>query len=302
MGNQNLPSLGDATKTAKLADSNSPEKSENIVYHYCSLDTFLKIIETQAIRLTDIRKSNDSAELRWLRIILRDLFKSKTTLTTENDLNDFLEYLEGNSPVYTLCLSEDGDLLSQWRGYASDGHGVSIGFNRNILEGINNKSTPCNQLHAIGFSAIHYVSNGSDVLQALDCTLDGSSTKTTGQVLFESQEKRILVKNKAFREEKEWRLYVRDLNDNKLLAEIQSNPSFPSDKLLIENQNIQFYVSADKIVSYINLKLLQPHELIKRVYIGPKANVSRDDIERVFTSANIAKGSIEIIKSASTYQ
>lgn len=29
-----------------------------------------------------------------------------------------------------LCLSEDGDLLSQWRAYAADGSGVSIGFDR----------------------------------------------------------------------------------------------------------------------------------------------------------------------------
>jgi hypothetical protein len=27
-----------------------------------------------------------------------------------------------------FCLSEEGDLLSQWRGYADDGCGVAIGF------------------------------------------------------------------------------------------------------------------------------------------------------------------------------
>ena len=33
-----------------------------------------------------------------------------------------------------FCLSEDGDLLSQWRGYATDATGVSIGFSKNYLE------------------------------------------------------------------------------------------------------------------------------------------------------------------------
>ena len=32
-----------------------------------------------------------------------------------------------------LCLSEDGDLLSQWRGYAKDGTGLSIGFSQRHL-------------------------------------------------------------------------------------------------------------------------------------------------------------------------
>jgi hypothetical protein len=33
-----------------------------------------------------------------------------------------------------LCLSEEGDLLSQWRGYANDGRGVSIGFSKQYFE------------------------------------------------------------------------------------------------------------------------------------------------------------------------
>ena len=35
---------------------------------------------------------------------------------------------------FAFCLSEKGDLLSQWRAYASDGAGISIGFSRDILE------------------------------------------------------------------------------------------------------------------------------------------------------------------------
>jgi hypothetical protein len=33
-----------------------------------------------------------------------------------------------------FCLSEQGDLLSQWRGYADDATGVSIGFSKDYLE------------------------------------------------------------------------------------------------------------------------------------------------------------------------
>ena len=33
-----------------------------------------------------------------------------------------------------VCLSEEGDLLSQWRAYAADGSGVSIGFDREYVD------------------------------------------------------------------------------------------------------------------------------------------------------------------------
>nr|WP_269152340.1 DUF2971 domain-containing protein [Xanthobacter oligotrophicus] len=34
---------------------------------------------------------------------------------------------------FALCLSENGDLLSQWRAYAGDGTGISIGFSPDLL-------------------------------------------------------------------------------------------------------------------------------------------------------------------------
>jgi hypothetical protein len=38
----------------------------DVLYHYCSLDTFLKIAETSTIRLCNLRKSNDSKEMQWI--------------------------------------------------------------------------------------------------------------------------------------------------------------------------------------------------------------------------------------------
>jgi hypothetical protein len=39
-----------------------------------------------------------------------------------------------------FCLSEDGDLLSQWRGYAADATGVAIGFSVEYLNKLSEKS------------------------------------------------------------------------------------------------------------------------------------------------------------------
>jgi hypothetical protein len=36
--------------------------------------------------------------------------------------------------TFVACFSEAGDLLSQWRGYANDAQGISIGFYKPILQ------------------------------------------------------------------------------------------------------------------------------------------------------------------------
>lgn len=38
------------------------KEKANSIYHYCSLDTFLKIVQNKSTRLSDIEKSNDYAE------------------------------------------------------------------------------------------------------------------------------------------------------------------------------------------------------------------------------------------------
>lgn len=45
-------------------------------------------------------------------------------------LQNAVAFLEGMFDGLGFCFSEDGDLLSQWRGYASDATGIAIGFSR----------------------------------------------------------------------------------------------------------------------------------------------------------------------------
>lgn len=134
--------------------------SSNVVYHYCSLDTFNLIISNKTLRVSDISKSNDSEELKWIsnkisstviNCIIRDkilcqkyniddekinIIKSRLKRTTDS------VFVNNSRNMLSLacCFSEVGDLLSQWRGYANDGNGVSIGFNKEILMRLNSYS------------------------------------------------------------------------------------------------------------------------------------------------------------------
>ena len=129
----------------------------NTVYHYCSLETFNTIINNKTLRASDITKSNDDQELKWIansisNTIINVILNNKTLCSKYNIDNDKIRFIEEQiknvtNSVYisnsrtmlslACCFSETGDLLSQWRGYANDGNGISIGFNKKILSSLN---------------------------------------------------------------------------------------------------------------------------------------------------------------------
>lgn len=120
----------------------------NTVYHYCSIETFMAIIQYKTLRLSDLNKTNDYMEKRWanqfIESVLKDNLKEEgikidleENYWYEDGVNNHLQYYKKNvkrvlndkSPVLITCFSQDKDKLSQWRGYGDDGRGVAIGFN-----------------------------------------------------------------------------------------------------------------------------------------------------------------------------
>ncbi|MCW5297735.1 DUF2971 domain-containing protein [Herbaspirillum lusitanum] len=59
----------------------------------------------------------------------RENFSSEVMTALKNSLSIFAKISDGLG----FCLSAEGDLLSQWRGYAQDGAGVAIGFSGEYL-------------------------------------------------------------------------------------------------------------------------------------------------------------------------
>ena len=149
------------------------KKKNNTLYHYCSLDTFLKIIKSSSIWLSDIQKSNDFREMAWFRQKYYDFILNKYNNTDDKNVKTICETIfsiaatDGyeNFPTwllptvrhnmkeirdtffslrtYAFCLSELADSLGQWRGYADDGKGIAIGFSKEYLDAIDGYSLRC---------------------------------------------------------------------------------------------------------------------------------------------------------------
>lgn len=85
--------------------TNENEREEKKGYfHYTSLEVLFNILDGDSFWISNVRFSNDSTEER------------------------LIEEVGKNHDDYIICFCEDGDKLSQWRGYCHNG-GVAINFN-----------------------------------------------------------------------------------------------------------------------------------------------------------------------------
>lgn len=89
-------------------------EAEKLLYHYTSLEVLWKCLENDSMYARNVRFSNDAEEYDFGKKIVHKFCKQKKI--------DVLE----TSQCFMICFCLENDLLSQWRGYASEG--ISIGF------------------------------------------------------------------------------------------------------------------------------------------------------------------------------
>lgn len=106
----------------------------DVLYHYCSTESFLKIVLSRELWLSSLSLSNDRMEGKLVAAALQRLAE-KDDLPNRDiaELKRNVRVLEDLVEGLGFCLSQERDLLSQWRGYSADGTGVSIGFSTKSL-------------------------------------------------------------------------------------------------------------------------------------------------------------------------
>lgn len=107
-----------------------------LLYHYCSPETFLAICSGKKLRFCDIHSMNDYMEMHWgYEVWIKAANKLLDDLGKE--YLDRIDQVVGNFGGVALplasCLSLHGDTLSQWRAYAQDGVGFSVGFDAKAI-------------------------------------------------------------------------------------------------------------------------------------------------------------------------
>ena len=105
----------------------------DIIYHYCSSDSFLAICTSQCLRFSDVFAMNDFMEMywgyhMWERAAGAMLASGKVERALVDDIDAIVHESTGRALSLAACFSRNGDVLSQWRAYADDGTGYALGF------------------------------------------------------------------------------------------------------------------------------------------------------------------------------
>lgn len=108
-----------------------PEESRpRVLYHYCSVEAFIGIVDSGLIRLSNSYALNDYRENTWINPFIDQKIKELRGEKTSGFLDKVIaNYNLNNIIPYVASFSSESDVLSQWRAYAEDGRGIALGIN-----------------------------------------------------------------------------------------------------------------------------------------------------------------------------
>lgn len=304
------------------------EKAPETLYHYCSVETLRLIAENKTLRLGEIAKSNDSMECQWLeRNVLPELISD---IVCEKYLSSIIppipkdelrsKALYGFSRYYgheidlitprllfAMCFSQNGDLLSQWRGYGSDGYGLAIGFKKDLFEKINIQNEFLHFKRVIYSKSEQRVRYQDEVAAYVDFVSSRRNIESSAkaiQIISNTRLDSAIMKNPAFIEEEEWRLFIL-YHEIKHFSDLLGDYEF--EKLSTLLSELKCCTRSDKLLFYHDLFLQKvPHEgellpWISRIIRGPKCRLNERDILLLLERYGWDTSNIEISRSSATY-
>lgn len=240
-----------------MAERPDPE----LLWHYTNADGVRGIVQTGVLWATDAEYLNDSAELRYGREEVADALTREArrldSLSTGDDVNSaragiarsILAAMDWEhapdeartSGVYVACFCEQGDLLSQWRGYAA-GSGYALAFRRADLN--------VGELCKVSYGRSTIPEMVTPIVDQIANTSPNHPGVVTDHYARDVIPKMLAEhKHPAFEEEREWRIIV-DLPDT-------------------DYQPIKFRSGALGLIPYMELDV---SSALAEVRVGPGPN------------------------------
>ncbi len=262
-----------------------PSKPPEIIYHYTTQKGILGIIPTRSMWATQAHFLNDKNEVfltfKLLESELSRLVGESQSPHHRSLLNEIRHNLENlsQSHIFTISFCKEGDLLSQWRGYAAQGKGYALGFDLRSLSNIAKKQN---------FVAWPCVYNPNLQLELVNYLIDCWITKFSGPMIDHSRmldeinssicKLAPVIKDESFIEEQEWRL-ISSANGNE--------------------KNMAFREGTYSLIPYLNfsLKPANSKDCFKRIVVGPSPHT---DLATNSLQMFLAHNNLENVEVASS--
>lgn len=231
------------------------------VYHYTTPQGFLGITDSKSIWATNIHYLNDNKEfLHAIELFKTELRKRKKQEPDKSELYDFLSNSFSNIEhlkLFVCSFTEEGDLLSQWRGYCPNGGGVSLGFDfkavKKSAQAQNYQFGPCIYDAQEKIAVISNILN--EVLPEIEKII-GVTPENEVRGYFYSKAITVapFMKHLSFKEEKEWRCSL-----------------FPSSHQI---KAVKYRTLPSLIVPYHEIRLdVGSNFKLSRIIVGPSEHI-----------------------------
>jgi len=197
------------------------------LYHYTSQSGLVGILGSKKLWSTRIQFLNDSREFVYTLELWNEAIEAaRKSLRTENEetvIGGALDALRKGLastktiPIHVACFSEDGDSLSQWRGYGRGKGSFSIGFQSEQLVAAAGDQhcfiAPCIYERERQRELVRlFLKNCMDRLLSGEARTDYS--KFSRDVIYDFVFLASVLKHPAFKEEREWRIVTDAVGDH----------------------------------------------------------------------------------------
>jgi hypothetical protein len=255
-----------------------------VVYHYTDAAGLHGILSSRRVWATDCRFLNDETEsqlgLHRATQLVQALYLKEKSDRVRGIYRAFLEALrrKRENRNFIFSLSSRKDDLSQWRAYARDGKGFTIGFKSEALLSYSEEK------EAYGFSKVSYNQQSFDrrlkkyitmMFDAIESSgLNGIArddyiARTSANLEWMTYVAAVLFKHSSFMAEKEWRVNTYQ-----------------------EGADVKVRSAGDRLVPYVELKLCADDAgciPVAQIGIGPgfRQSSTKFAVERLLETTGI---------------
>ena len=273
-------------------------KEGELLFHYCSPATLHAILEGKKLRFSDVLSMNDSMEFKWGAQLLKRAMGANAADDAEafakaKGIADWFVtaqgILEEHGLLTACCLSKRGDVLSQWRAYADNGAGFAVGFDSAAMARM--PVRPLDVCYEPEKQRWHLGEAISKIIASPDAVVDGKSLMKALLIMLLDT---VGFKNPAFEEEDEVRLvhHISLTRGDGVLVPTYEDSVTPPD--------VRFYMRGSVPTAFVDLELPGGHSAVKKIFVGPRANVEVRSLQIMLGSMGFQN--IEIEKSSATYR
>ncbi|HHI5412123.1 TPA: DUF2971 domain-containing protein [Vibrio metoecus] len=272
-------------------------------YHYTNIGGLLGILQYKKLWLSSIANMNDHQEVIWLR---NKFYSRLTELVGKQDFDEkrleligsFWQMMSHPEPTpYICCFSKNGDLLSQWRAYSSDGEGACIRFNVNKLgveQGIPYMHPKLE--YSMRYSRVVYEEEQTqafitemivELMKIVDALAEGDNNQMIklSELANQCSRASYIFKNSVFSEEQEIRIVHTPFIDN-------------NNKWFGNASEVKFRECAGSVTSYFEFGFST--EAVEEIILGPKCRCSINELDLLLRSYDYQ--GVTVSKSSASYR